>query len=111
MTLKTVNTTTFEALVLTSSLPVIVLFGTKGKKSSDQMTASLETAAQSHVSEITFLEKAFEKDGSIETDPQYDVQSAPTTLFFKDGKLERTVVGFYLYEGVFKAWVDELAQA
>ncbi|MEL4168518.1 MULTISPECIES: co-chaperone YbbN [unclassified Pseudomonas] len=108
MTLKTVTTTNFEELVLKSTLPVIVLFGTKGKKSSDNMTASLEEAASSNAGRITFLEKAFEKEGSIEKDPDYDVQSAPTTLFFKGGELQRTVVGFYKYEGVFKTWVEEL---
>jgi len=109
MTLKTVVTTNFEELVLKSTLPVIVLFGTKGKKSSDSMSESLEEAARSNAGKITFLEKAFEKDGSIEKNPDYDVQSAPTTLFFKDGELQRTVVGFYKYEGVFKTWVEEHA--
>lgn len=110
MALKTVLTNNFEELVLKSTLPVIMLFSTKGKRSSDNMTGSLEEAARSHGGEILFLEKAFEKEGSIEKDPDYDVQSAPTTLFFKRGKLERTVVGFYLYEGVFKVWVDDFAQ-
>jgi len=109
MALKTVLTSNFEELVRKSTLPVIVLFSTKGKRSSDNMARSLEEAAESLGGRILFMEKAFEKAGGIEQDPDYDIQSAPTTLFFKRGNLERTVVGFYLYEGVFKAWVDDFA--
>lgn len=110
MTLTTVTADDFAKQVLASTSPVIVLFSTKGKKYSDNMTSSLERAAQAHSGQITFFEKTFEKEGSIEKDPAYDVQSAPTTLFFKNGKLERTVVGFYEFDGVFKTWVKEFSK-
>ncbi|WP_420233877.1 thioredoxin family protein [Pseudomonas sp. ABY48] len=111
MTLTTVTASDFEEQVLKSTSPVIVLFSTRGKKSSDNMVNSLEEAVKAHGAQISFLEKAFDQEGSIEKKKTYDVQSAPTTLFFKGGKLERTVVGFYKFEGVFKTWVEELSQA
>ncbi|NUT80530.1 thioredoxin family protein [Pseudomonas brassicacearum] len=109
MTLTTVTASDFEEQVEKSTLPVIVLFGTTGQKSSDKMASSLEDAAKAHGAQISFLEKAFDQKDS--TEKKYDVQSSPTTLFFKGGKLERTVVGFYLFDGVFKTWVEELSQA
>ena len=110
MTLQTVDANNFASVVQQSTTPVIVLFSDASKNSSRNMIASLEAAAQDHGASIQVLNKAFDKNGSVEKDPAYDVQSAPTTLFFKGGKLERTVVGFYNYSDVFKAWVDELAR-
>ncbi|WP_162633362.1 co-chaperone YbbN [Pseudomonas sp. LG1E9] len=109
MSLQTVDADSFKRSVLEASIPVIVLFSDISKNSSKKMIASLEAAAEDHGAALLVLNKAFEKDGSIEKNPDYDVQSAPTTLLFKDGKLVRTVVGFYNYSDVFKAWVDELA--
>lgn len=111
MTLQSVDASTFEEVVLTSPVPVIVLFSDESKNSSKNMISSLEKAAEDQGSRIKVVNKALDKSGPIEKNPAYDVQSAPTTLFFKDGKLERTIVGFYDYSDIFKAWVDELAKA
>jgi len=109
MSLQTIDANSFERSVLQAPIPVIVLFSDVSKNSSKNMIASLEAAAEDHGAALLVLNKAFDKDGSLEKDHTYDVQSAPTTLLFKDGKLVRTVVGFYNYSDVFKAWVDELA--
>jgi len=111
MTVKTVTANDFETQALGSELPAIVLFSTPDKKYSDYMKKSLEAAAEAKGGQINFFEKTFEQDGRIEKEPTYDVQSAPTTLLFKNGTLQRTVVGFYPYEGEFKTWVDELSNA
>lgn len=111
MTVTTVTASDFAKQVLESTSPVIVLFSSRGKKSSDNMVTSLEQASNAHDAQIRFFEKAFDPEGSVEKDSTYDVQSAPTTLFLKGGKLERTVVGFYKFEGVFKTWVEEFSQA
>ncbi|CDF94799.1 MULTISPECIES: co-chaperone YbbN [unclassified Pseudomonas] len=108
MTLISVDQSNFEERVLSANMPVVVLFCTKGKKSSDSMIASLEKAAQAQAGKILFLEKAFDPEGEVERN--YDVQSAPTTLMLdKSGDLVRTVVGFYNYADLFKTWVDGLA--
>ena len=110
MTLQTVDAHSFEGSVLNSATPVIVLFSDASKESSKRMITSLEAAALDQGAAIQVLNKVFDKNGDLEKNPAYDVQSAPTTLFFKDGKLERTVVGYYNYSDVFKAWVNDLAQ-
>ncbi len=109
MSLTTVDADSFSGNVLKSTVPVIVLFSDASKNSSRNMLASLEAAAQDQGGAVQVVNKAFDKEGDVEK--TYDVQSAPTTLFLKDGELKRVVVGFYQYEGVFKGWVDQLAQS
>ncbi|NMZ38257.1 thioredoxin family protein [Pseudomonas proteolytica] len=110
MSLNKVDASSFESRVLKSTTPVIVLFNDASRSASNKMVATLEAAAQDQGKAIEFLEKTLEVNGSIEKTPAYDVQSAPTTLFFRDGKLVRTVVGLYGYADTFKAWVDQLAK-
>lgn len=109
MSLPTVDASSFESRVLKATTPVIVLLSNASKPSSNRMVVTLEAAARDQGTAIEFLDKTLEVNGPIEKTPAYDVQSAPTTLFFRDGKLVRTVVGFYDYADTFKAWVDQLA--
>ncbi|MGY2272158.1 MULTISPECIES: thioredoxin family protein [Pseudomonas] len=110
MPLQTIDADSFVETVLRAAGPVIVLFSDAGTNRSRNMIASLQAVACDQGAAITVVNKVFDEVGSIEQDPAYDVQSAPTTLFFKNGKLERTVVGYYAYTGIFKTWVEQLSQ-
>ncbi|MCR4539862.1 hypothetical protein NUV89_15795 [Pseudomonas sp. 18.1.10] len=110
MLLQAVDANSFVVSVVQSTTPVIVLFSDAATHRSRNMIASLEAVTRDQGAAIKVLHKVFDEGGCIEQDPAYAVQSAPTTLFFKDGKVERTVVGYYAYNGIFKAWVEQLAQ-
>ena len=99
MTLQSVDDSSFDGAVLQSPIPVIVLFSDANKNSSKNMILSLQAAAQDQGAAVQVLNKAFDKNGHIEKDPAYDVQSAPTTLLFKGGRLVARLSGFMTTAG------------
>jgi thioredoxin 1 len=112
MTVSQVDESNFVTSVLQSELPVVLEFTGNAVKAngepsaSGNMTKVVDQLAQEYDGRLTVGRKKFVENGKNEK--TYDVQSAPTTLFFKKGQLVRTVVGYYKNEGVFKTWVEEL---
>ena len=76
----------FNQVVLQSDKPVVVKFGAPWCPACTRSKAPYEKASQDpELANITFVEMDFDKNS--DTAQKYDVQSLPTFLYFKDGKL------------------------
>lgn len=83
----------FNQVVLQSDKPVVVKFGAPWCPACTRSKAPYEKASQDpELANITFVEMDFDKNS--DTAQKYDVQSLPTFLYFKDGKLGGTKTGF-----------------
>lgn len=83
----------FNNVVLQSSKPVVVKFGAPWCPACTRSKAPYaKIATDPEFAHITFVEMDFDKNSKVAQD--YDVQSLPTFLYFKDGKLGATKTGF-----------------
>ena len=108
MSLIAVDKTDFESAVLDGELPAMVLFFNEAKQSSINMLAVFEEAAKDLGGKVSLFKKKYVGNGSSEN--AYGVESAPTTVFFKEGKKVGELVGYYQYQegGTLRRKINEL---
>lgn len=83
----------FSQIVLQSSKPVVVKFGAPWCPACVRSKAPFEKISNDpEFADITFVEMDFDKNP--ETTQTYGVQSLPTFLYFKNGKVAATKTGF-----------------
>lgn len=82
---------TFDAKVLNSELPVLVMFGASWSRPCQVVDTTLEELAQDCAGKLKVAK--IDADDSIELSLRYDIQSIPTLLFFVGGKLRCHIVG------------------
>jgi thioredoxin len=88
---ETITETTFEAEVLKSKQPVLVVFGTPWSRPCEVLDPILQELALDWAGKVKVLK--INADGSLDLSLSYDIQSIPTLLFFVEGKLRVQIVG------------------
>lgn len=103
--MKVINEKAFDAEVLKSKLPVIVDFYADWCGPCKQLGATLEKMSPSIESKVKIVKINIDNDPSIAT--KYGIQSIPTLLAFKGGKLVKQQVGS-LPETRLNSWIADL---
>jgi thioredoxin 1 len=87
---KTVTTANFQAEVMDSEKPVIVDFWAKWCASCRQVNPVMTSIAETR-EDLSVVKIEIDEERPIAQ--QYNIQSIPTFLVFKDGVVIKTVVG------------------
>ena len=88
---ETITEATFEAEVLKSEQPVLVVFGTPWSRPCQVLDPILQELARDWAGKVKVVK--VNADDSIDLSLWYDIQSIPTLLYFVDGKLRVQIVG------------------
>jgi thioredoxin 1 len=88
---KTITEATFEAEVLKSEQPVLVVFGTPWSRPCQVLDPILEELARDWAGKVKVV--SVNADDSLDLSLYYDIQSIPTLLLFIGGKLRLQIVG------------------
>jgi thioredoxin-like negative regulator of GroEL len=90
-TSETITEATFEAEVLKSKQPVLVVFGTPWSRPCQVLDTILQELALDWAGKVNVLK--VNADDSLDLSLCYDIQSIPTLLYFVEGKLRVYIVG------------------
>ena len=88
---ETITEAAFEAEVLKSKPPVLVVFGTPWSRPCQVLDPILQELARDWAGKVKVLK--VNADDSIGLSLCYDIQSVPTLLYFVEGKLRVQIVG------------------
>jgi len=88
---ETITEATFEAEILKSKLPVLVVFGTPWSRPCQVLDPILEELARDWAGKAKVVK--VNADDSLDLSLYYDIQSIPTLLYFVEGKLRVQIVG------------------
>ena len=89
--IKHVTDTTFEAVVLQSSTPVLVDYWAEWCGPCRMIAPMLEEWAQSYAGRLTVAKVNVDENAKLPS--EYHVRSIPTLMLFRDGKPVATQVG------------------
>jgi len=81
----------FEAEVLKSKQPVLVVFGTPWSRPCQVLDPILQELARDWAGKVKVV--SVNADDSLDLSLCYDIQSIPTLLYFVEGKLRVQIVG------------------
>lgn len=82
----------FKDEVLNSQIPVIVDFWASWCGPCKMMAPEIESLANDYEGKVKVGKVNVDEESQIATD--YNIQAIPTVLLFKNGKVEKTSVGF-----------------
>jgi thioredoxin 1 len=88
---ETITEATFEAEVLKSKQPVLVVFGTPWSRPCQVLDPILQELALDWAGKVKVLK--VNADDSLDLSLCYDIQSIPTLLYLVEGKLRVQIVG------------------
>ncbi len=88
---ETITEATFEAEVLKSEQPVLVVFGTPWSRPCQTLNPILEELARDWAGKVKVV--SVNADDSFDLSLRYDIQSIPTLLYFVEGKHRFQIVG------------------
>lgn len=88
---ETITEATFEAEVLRSGLPVLVVFGTPWSRPCHVLDPILEDLARDWAGQVKLVK--VNADDSLDLSLRYDIQSIPTLLYFVEAKPRVQIVG------------------
>jgi thioredoxin-like negative regulator of GroEL len=88
---ETITEAAFEAEVLKSKPPVLVVFGTPWSRPCQVLDPILQELARDWAGKVKVLK--VNADDSLGLSLCYDIQSVPTLLYFVEGKLRVQIVG------------------
>ena len=88
---ETITEATFEAEVLKSKQPVLVVFGTPWSRPCEVLDPILQGLALDWAGKVKVLK--VNADDSLDLSLCYDIQSIPTLLYFVEGKVRVQIVG------------------
>jgi len=88
---ETITEATFEAEVLKSEQPVLVVFGTPWSRPCQVLDPLLQELAGDWAGKVKVVK--INADDSLDLSLCYDIQSIPTLLYFIAGKLRVQIVG------------------
>jgi thioredoxin 1 len=81
----------FEAEVLKSRQPVLVVFGAPWSRPCQVLNSVLQELARDWAGKVKVV--SVNADDSLDLSLGYDIQSIPTLLYFDEGKLRLRIVG------------------
>ncbi len=87
----TITEASFEAEVIKSKQPVLVVFGTPWSRPCQVLDPILQELARDLVGKVKVIK--VNADDSLDLSLCYDIQSIPTLLYFVEGKLCFQIVG------------------
>lgn len=93
----------FEKDVLQSELPVLVDFWATWCGPCRMIAPAVEAIAEERAGRLTVGKVNVDEEGPLAM--QFGIQSIPTLLLFKDGKLVDSVIGYRTKEQL-DAWLD-----
>ena len=88
---ETITEAAFEAEVLKSEQPVLVVFETPWSRPCQVLDPILEDLARDWAGKVKVV--SVNADDSLDLSLCYDIQSIPTLLYFVEGKLRVQIVG------------------
>ena len=88
---ETITEATFEAEVVKSNQPVLVVFGTPWSRPCQVLDPILQELARDWEGKVKVVN--INADDSLDLSLCYDIQSIPTLLYFVDGKVHLRIVG------------------
>jgi thioredoxin 1 len=88
---ETITEAAFEAEVLKSEQPVLVVFETPWSRACQVLDPTLQELARYWAGKVKMVK--VNADDSLDLSLYYDIQSIPTLLFFVGGKLRLQIVG------------------
>ena len=95
---ETITEATFEAEILKSKQPVLVVFGTPWSRPCQVLDPILLELARDWAGKVKVLK--VNADDSLDLSLCYDIQSIPTLLYFVEGKLRVQIVGTATKEAI-----------
>ena len=96
---ETITEATFEAVVLKSEQPVLVVFETPWSRPCQVLDPILQELARDWEGKVKVVK--VNADDSLDLSLSYDIQSIPTLLFFVGGKLRVQIVGTATKDAIF----------
>ena len=96
---ETITEATFEAVVLKSEQPVLVVFETPWSRPCQVLDPILQELARDWAGKVKVVK--VNADDSLDLSLSYDIQSIPTLLFFVGGKLRVQNVGTATKDAIF----------
>ena len=105
MTLEHLNESNFETAVKGSGKPVLVDFFATWCMPCKMVAPVIEKVAESYADKVTVGKVDIDEEPDLAA--AYNVQSVPSILLFKDGKLASTLVGARPFE-TFATELDKL---
>ncbi len=90
-TVRDVNTQEFDQLVSTSTLPVIADFWAQWCGPCRMVGPVLEKLAADHADKVAVVKVNVDENGELAA--RFAVMSIPTVIMFKDGQLQKQLVG------------------
>ena len=91
MTVIELNDATFDEVVGGADVPVLVEFGATWCGPCKMLEPILDELAAEHAGRL--IVATIDIDDNLDTARRFEIMSAPTLMFFVDGKLERRLVG------------------
>ena len=88
---ETITEAAFEAEVLKSEQPVLVVFETPWSRPCQALDPILQELARDWAGKVKMIK--VNADDSLDLSLCYDIQSVPTLLYFVEGKLRVQIVG------------------
>ena len=88
---ETITEATFEAEVLKSEQPVLVVFGAPWSRPCQAFDPVIQELARDWARKVKVV--GVNADNSLDLSLCYDIQSIPTVLYFVEGKLRVQIVG------------------
>lgn len=98
---------TFDELVLSSDVPVVVEFGAPWCRPCKAIEPALEQIAEDAAGRLRLVK--LDIDANLRTPSRYGVLSVPTVILFEGGEVRETIVGAHgkgKFERTFAPYLD-----